>query len=292
VDAVGESSARLVPGETLTLRDLLVGLLTGSGNDAGQAIAVALAGGEPRFVALMNRAARRLGLTRTRFANPHGLDEPGHFSTARDLVRLGRAAYARPVIREITAERTGTIPGPFGRGLREFESENDLLDIEPEADGIKTGQTSGAGYALVTHARRPGNGGEVFAAIIGAPSRDARAVEARRLLRYGLAQFSRATLIGRDRVVARVGVRRRPGVAVELTVRRPLTASLRLGRPLSETLTAPSQLVAPLRAGQVVGSVVVREGRRVVGRRDVVVARDVAAPSLLERLRAGWGNLT
>jgi D-alanyl-D-alanine carboxypeptidase (penicillin-binding protein 5/6) len=289
--AVGESSAGLVPGEELTVRDLLTGLMVGSGNDAAVALADHVAGSQAAFADLMNQEAARLGMTRTRFQNPHGLDAPGHYSTVRDMVRMGRALMRYPFAREVVASRTATIPGPGGAGVRSLESRNALLELLPEADGIKTGNTSGAGYALVAHADRPATGADLYAAIIGSPSEADRAADAAALLRWGLAQYARPTLLARGAAVVRAEVRDRPGVEVTLRVARPLAAPIRLGEPIRQTVVAPAEVVAPVRAGQRLGQVVVRQGGRVLGRRDLVAASDVGAPTFTDRLRTGWGNL-
>mgnify|MGYP002397731237 FL=1 len=288
--AVGESSADLVPGEQLTVRDLLAGLLVGSGNDAAVTLAEHVGGSQAAFVDMMNARARSLGLTRTHYANPHGLDAPGHYSTVRDMVRLGRALMRYPLVRDLVDRRTVELPGAFGGPTRTLESENTLLDLMPEADGIKTGHTSGAGYALVAHASRPRVGVDLYAAVIGSPSEDERAADMDRLLTWGLDQYARPTVIPTAQVTTAT-VRDRPGVRVPLRVARPLVATVRLGRPLSQTIVAPGEVIGPVRAGQRVGRIVVRQDGRVVGARDLVAARAVSGPSVADRLRTGIDNL-
>jgi D-alanyl-D-alanine carboxypeptidase len=85
---------------------------------------------------MMNRTAQRLGLTQTRFSNPHGLDGADHHSSAADMVALARVAMRNRVFRAIVSSRRAGIPGPGGVGVRRYESENVRLDIDPEADGI------------------------------------------------------------------------------------------------------------------------------------------------------------
>ena len=109
---VGESSVGLEPGERLTVRDLAIAALVPSANDAATALAAHVGGGSvERFVALMNRKARSLGLTSTHFENPHGLDEAGHVSSARDLTTLLSAALRIPFIRTWSTKSTATIAG-------------------------------------------------------------------------------------------------------------------------------------------------------------------------------------
>ncbi|MGD9570264.1 MAG: D-alanyl-D-alanine carboxypeptidase family protein [Thermoleophilia bacterium] len=290
---VGESSGSLVAGETLTVRDLLTALLVASGNDAALTLAVGVAGSEEGFVELMNQRAEALGLEHTRFANPHGLDAPGHHASVRDLVTIAQEAMKDPVFREIVAQRQASIPGPGGRGTRTYESENLLLDLDPEADGVKTGMTDDAGFSLVAHSRREGLGGvALYAAIIGSPSSDRRALDADALLTYGFRQYGRATLIGRDEVVGRVPVDDKPGTEIPYRAERPLVAALRLdGAPVTETIEAPVELSGPVTAGQEVGTITVRQGDRVLGRRALIATSGASAPSVWDRFRAGIGSL-
>ena len=110
--AVGESTINLVPGERVTLRDLIRAALIQSANDAANAIAAFVGRGSvARFVELMNARARQLGMSDTHFANPDGLDAPGHYSSAADVTKLGRVAMNKPFIREtvrlVQAEAAG-----------------------------------------------------------------------------------------------------------------------------------------------------------------------------------------
>jgi serine-type D-Ala-D-Ala carboxypeptidase (penicillin-binding protein 5/6) len=289
--AIGGSSGRLVAGERLSVRDLLTALLVASGNDAATTLAVGVAGSQEAFVARMNRRARELGLTSTSFANPHGLDAQGHRSSVRDLVTLSRVARRNPVFREAVSLRRASIPGPGGVGVREYVSENVLLDMDPDVDGVKTGMTDGAGYALVAHARRRPTSPEIYVALIGATNEAARARDGLRLLDYGRAQYAPATLIAEGTVFGRVPVDDRPGRSVPYRVAAPLVAPLRLGEPVTETVTALSEIEAPVAEGQVVGSVTVRQGDRVLGRRDLVATESAGEPSAWDRVRAGFESL-
>ncbi len=289
--AIEGSSGDLVTGESLSVRDLLTALLVPSGNDAAVALAQGVAGSQAAFVSLMNQEAARLGLTQTRYANPHGLDAPGHHSSVRDMVRLGAAAMRDPVFRGIVSQRRARIPGPGGAGTRFYESENALLDIDPDADGIKTGMTDGAGYALSAHARRARLGVELHAAIIGSPSSEARARDAKRLLDWGFSQYQSVTLVRSGAVLGRVPVDGRPGVEVPYRAASALDAPIRLGQAISQTTVAAAEVSGPVAAGQVLGTVTLRQGSHVLGRRDLVAARAAEGPSLWDHVRTGVGGL-
>lgn len=290
-EAIGGSTGFLRAGETLTVRDLLTALLVPSGNDAAIALAQGVGGSQEAFVALMNERAAAIGLTGTRYANPHGLDEPGHHSTVRDMVRLGIVAMRDPVLRGIVGSRTARIPGPFGEGTRFYESENALLDIDPDADGIKTGMTDGAGYSLMARARRPGLGVTLQAALIGSPSSESRARDAKRLLDWGFSNYAKATVSDGATELGRVPVDGRPGVEVPYRAAAPLNAPVRLGAPITQTLVAPVEVRGPVEAGQVIGTVTLRQGDHVLGRRDLVATRAEDGPGLWDHVRSGVGNL-
>ena len=120
--AVGGSTAQLREGEEISVRDLLTGLLVASGNDAAVTLADGVAGSQAAFVDMMNARAKELGLRHTHYANPHGLDEPGHYSTVRDLVTLARVAMENPEFREklsgMGAIPVGGSPEEFGDILK------------------------------------------------------------------------------------------------------------------------------------------------------------------------------
>lgn len=287
---IGGTSAGLVPGERLPVGDLLTGLLVASGNDAAVTLAAHVGGSQDGFVELMNDRARRLGLAHTAYANPHGLDAPGHHTSVSDLVSLARVAMRRPAFRRIVAQATATIPGPGGAGTRYLASRNTLLELDPSVDGIKTGTTDDAGHAIVAHARR--DGVDLYAALIGAPSEDARALSAAALFDWGFAQYARPTLVPEGRVVGHAEVRGRPGVRVPLVVARVLRAPIRLGRGLTETVVVPAEVTAPVREGQVLGRLTIRQGGRPVGTRRIVAGASAGTPGLWDHVRAGWRGLT
>jgi len=284
---VGGSTAQLKVGESIRVRDLITGLVVASGNDAAVTLALHVAGSQEAFVALMNRRARELGLEATSFTNPHGLDDEGHHASVADLVTLARAAMANDFFRATVALSRATIPGPGGAGTRELVSHNDLLEAYPPVDGVKTGNTLGAGYAVVAHARRDDLGVALYLAMIGSQSEDARARDAVALLEWGFAQYARPALVEEGQVLGRAQVRGR-GVKVPYGTSEALRAPILLGGdPITETLVAPLELAAPVRRGQIVGEVVLRQGERVLGRRPLVALDGADGPGILDRLRSG-----
>lgn len=138
----------LKPGEQYTRRDLLKALMVKSGNDVGRALARDIGGSQEGFAELMNRKARSIGMARSHFANPHGLPDPGQYSTARDIAIAARNAYRNPLLRAYGSTRSYTFRYSSGR-TRVLENTNKLLKRLPYCDGLKTGTTNAAGRCLV-----------------------------------------------------------------------------------------------------------------------------------------------
>jgi D-alanyl-D-alanine carboxypeptidase (penicillin-binding protein 5/6) len=255
-----ESQIHLRRGERMTVRDLLTGLLLESANDAAVDLAVGVAGSKQAFVAKMNTRARRLGLRNTHYANPIGLDAPGNYSTARDLSTLARKLMTNRTFARIVDKPRATLRS--GDRVRTIRNRNLLIGRYRFVDGVKTGHTAGAHYVLVGAAH--GNGARIVSAVLGEPSEAARDVDTLALLRWGLDQYRRVTLLRPGRTVARVGVAHYPDLKIRLTTRRSATYTLRRGERLTTRVHVPKELEGPLSAGSRVGSVdVLYLGRRV-----------------------------
>jgi serine-type D-Ala-D-Ala carboxypeptidase (penicillin-binding protein 5/6) len=277
--AVGESTIDLRPGERLTIRELVEAALIQSANDAAVALADAVGhGSEARFVAMMNAKARTLGLTDTHFVNPDGLDTAGHYSSARDVTRLARAAMRVPFVRRTVRQTTATISG--GRRLSTW---NDLLYTFPHLLGVKTGHTSGAGWSEVAAAA--GRGVTIYAALLGEPTRSQRNEDLTALLAWGLSRYRVAAVVrtGRTYTTAAVPYGRRP---LGLVATRPLLRVVRVDRPLVEEVTAPTAVRLPIVRGQRLGEVRVFAGDRLLATAPLVAARSIPRPGLTGRV--GW----
>jgi D-alanyl-D-alanine carboxypeptidase (penicillin-binding protein 5/6) len=274
---VGESTINLRAGERITVRDLVEAALIQSANDAADALADYVGhGSTARFVAMMNAKARELGLTRTRFTRPDGLDAPGHVSTARDVTRLAEAAMSLRAVRSIVRRRTDTISG--GRVLHTW---NDLLGLFPGLVGVKTGHTARAGWCEVGAVRRYGM--TLYVTVLGSPTRSQRNADLAALLRWGLSRFRPVWLVQPGRVYLRaaVGYGR---AAVPLVAARGVSRTVRIDRPLVERVVAPATLALPVRRGARVGEVRVYSGRRIETRVPLVAGRSVARPGVAGRV--------
>jgi D-alanyl-D-alanine carboxypeptidase len=214
---VGEESLRLRQGERLTVRQLLLGLLVKSANDAGVALAEAVDGSEAAFVRRMNRRAAELRLTTTHYVTPYGLDRPGHQTSARDLARLWETAMRRSDFRALVATRQARLPGVPTR-LRRFVNTNQLLGPYRWTVGGKTGYTNLAGRCLVASASRGGR--RLVAVALGSPNAfdDVRA-----LFEYGFSRFVRVRLATEGQAVSQG-----PARSAALRVKADVDAMVRL----------------------------------------------------------------
>ena len=153
--AIGQT-IELQKGETLTVGDMLKGLLIHSGNDAALAIADNYPGGYAAFVAAMNAKAKSLHLDHTVYKNPSGVEQYGHVTTPRDLATLASIAMSDPVIVDIVSTKFTIVSDITGKYSHPLESTNELLGIIPGLKGLKSGWTTRAGEFLVSYVERDG----------------------------------------------------------------------------------------------------------------------------------------
>ncbi len=148
--AIEGSSMYAVPNESYSVRELLYGMMLSSGNDAAAALACTVGGGEAAFAQLMNEKAAELGLENTSFRNPHGLDEEGHYSTARDMARLTAYCMENESFKSIVSANCAVVKDVT------YYNHNRLLREYDGCIGVKTGYTIAAGRTLVSCAERSG----------------------------------------------------------------------------------------------------------------------------------------
>jgi len=274
--SIGESTINLRPGERVTLRDLIRAALVQSANDAATAIAAFVGRGSiGRFVELMNTRARELGLTDTHFANPDGLDAPGHVSSARDVTKLARVAMRDPFIRETVRLVDATAAG------RRLHTWNDLLSTFPNLFGVKTGHTDGAGWSQVAAAR--GGGVTVYATLLGGETREGRNTDLSELLVWGLTRYRTVWAIAGGRTYGTVRTAYgKPSVGA--VAARPVLRIVHVERPLVERVVLAMEAELPVRKGQRLGEVQVLDRGRVIARSALVAADTIERPGRLGRI--------
>ena len=266
------SSMYLREGEVLTLEALLYGLLLASGNDAALAVAGACAGDVDTFVAWMNQWAADLGMEDTHFANPNGLNDENHYSTAADMALLARVVMDHEVLAEMVATKSITI------GERTLVNHNKLLWRYEGCIGMKTGYTDLAGRTLVSCAQR----GEQRLIAVTLHDPDDWADHAA-LFDYGFETYPSFPL-------ARAGkqVRTLP-VTGSLNRFVPVETDRDVSYPLLETeqvraeVVLPEQVQAPVEAGQIAGRMTFYLGEKVIGETYLVYSQGVADDTAQQR---------
>jgi D-alanyl-D-alanine carboxypeptidase (penicillin-binding protein 5/6) len=271
---VGESTADLRTGEQLPVSTLLRAMLIASANDAAEALALHVGDGSlDRFVGLMNEKARDLGLRNTTFRNPHGLDEAGHLSSAKDATLLIRYALGIPFIRDALDRTSIELPGG-----RELETTDDLLGDWAPLVGGKTGHTADAGWSEAAAATA--RGATVYGAVLATRGRDERNAALEELLSYGLDRYRSVAVIDPSRVYAEAETGYgRP--SVELVAPRMQVRPVHERKTLVERVFAPVAVDLPVRRGARLGRVEVYDGTRLVVASSLVAAASVSEPGLL-----------
>jgi D-alanyl-D-alanine carboxypeptidase (penicillin-binding protein 5/6) len=268
----------------VSVDDLIRGMVVHSGNDACIALAEAVAGNEEVFVQMMNREAARLGMKDTSFRNASGLPDPQHYSTAHDL-----ALVAAALIRDF--------PDFYGQYYAQKEyrynnitqpNRNRLLWLDPTVDGMKTGHTEAAGYCLVASSKR----GErrMLSVLLGSTSEAARAQESQKLLNWGFQFFDSVKLHGANDAVRSLEVWKGAAPSVKAGFRSDLVVTVPKGESdkLKAELLSQQPLVAPVAAGQNVGTLRVTHDGKLIGEYPVVALEAVPAAGLLGR---AWDTL-
>ena len=265
--------------QTAPLRDMEKGMAVQSGNDAAIALAEHVAGSQEAFAELMNNYAAKIGMKNSHFVNAHGLSAPEHYSTAHDLALLGSAfirdfpeAYAFNSIKEFTVN-----------GITQ-PNRNRLLWRDPSVDGIKTGHHSGAGYCLMSSAKRDEQ--RLVAVVMGSDSEKQRAEDSLALLNWGFRFYETHKLYEPGKPVAQLKVWKGKADQVQLGVAQPLLVSVPRGRyaELKPAMEVPKSLVAPIEAGQAIGTVKVSLDGEVVAQAPLVAIGAVEEAGFFKRL--------
>lgn len=279
-EAVGVegSSMYLKEGEVLTVQELLYGMMLSSGNDAAVALAIYCGGTVEGFAEMMNDKARALHLKNTHFTNPHGLDSPDHYSTARDLAALASYAMDNPIFYKTVSAKTVTV------GERYLRNHNKLLWSLSGADGVKTGYTRAAGRILVSSATREGR--RLVAVTIHAPDdwQDHTA-----LLEDGFSRFSMKTLLTEGECVGRIPVLGGEGATVELCCASDFAYAIAEEETIRVVLPKPGFAYAPVTRGGDAGTGYVTLNGTVVGKIPLVYGETVERKQ--EENRSFWERL-
>ncbi|MBM3602208.1 MAG: D-alanyl-D-alanine carboxypeptidase [Alphaproteobacteria bacterium] len=238
--------------EQISVRQLLQGIITQSGNDACITLAEGVAGSEEGYVTLMNEAASDMGLKHSHFTNTTGLPDPRHYTTARDLsIIAGHILKEFPDFYPMYSVRS------FTHNNITQPNRNPLLGNFAGADGLKTGHTDAAGYGLVGSAVRDGR--RLLMVVNGLPSLTARAEDSARLLDWGFREFASTAVVKKDAVVTEADVWLGNPARVKLVAGADLVLTIprAQARGIKAKAVFNSPIANGLKAGTQVGTIVV-----------------------------------
>ncbi len=272
------------PNKPVTVDELLHGMIIQSGNDASIALAEGIASTEQLFAGMMNKEAQRLGMKNTHFMNATGLPDAQHYTTAADLSILASA-----LIRDF--------PEDYKRlySVKEYTynkitqpNRNRLLWLDPNVDGMKTGHTDSAGYCLISSAKRDNT--RRISVVLGAPSDAARATESQKLLNYGFQFFDSTLVYKRGQSINQLRVWKGSENQVASTVANDLYLTLPKGEyaNVKAVISSTQPLIAPIKKGQVIGSVKFMLNGKTIEQYPILAAKAVDTAGILGR---AWDSI-
>lgn len=271
------------PNKDVTVDELIRGMIVQSGNDACIALAEIVAGSEEAFVQLMNQEAQRLGMKDTHFMNTTGLPHPDHYTSVHDLTLLAAAIirdfpefYPLYSLKEYTYNN---ITQP---------NRNRLLWLDPHVDGMKTGWTKTAGYCLITSAKRDKR--RLISVIMGTKSAGERSKESQRLLNYGFQFYDTVHLYKKGEVLTSIELWKGSQDEFKAGFDADVYFSIPKGQAdnLKATMEYKQPLIAPVSAGQEVGSVKFTLNDQLVEIYPLVALEEVGEGNFVER---AWDSL-
>ena len=274
-----ESRMFIEVGKPISVEALINGIVIQSGNDASVALSQHVAGSQDAFAGMMNKHAKRIGMTGSQYKNATGLPAEGHYTTAYDIALLSSALiHDFPEGYELYKKKEYTF-----NNIRQF-NRNRLLWRDPTVDGIKTGHTEAAGYCLAASAIRDGR--RLIAVVMGTDGEEARAQASMSLLNYGFRFFETATLYTANSKIQSLPLYKGSSEEVEIAVASDLAVSIPRGSRsrLNVQAEVKQPLIAPLRRGQVVGTVKVTLNDKQLTSQPLVVLQDVTEGSIFRRV--------
>lgn len=295
------SSMYLYSGQTLSLRELLEGLMLRSGNDAAVAIAEHIAGSVDEFARLMNEKAIAIGARESHFVNPHGLSAVNHYSSAHDLAVLARYALKNPIFSEVVRTKETSIDWHDRKGKEQeklIRNTNKLLWMFADADGIKTGTTNEAGPCLVASATRDGQ--KLISVVLHDRERWS---DSMRLLQYGFQHFSFIEYGSENQILGSLPVSDGMQAEVSIKLAAPAAIAVKMTDASATTteVSLPEIIKAPVFQGQKVGEVIFYTHDKAVKIVDIIADREVEEKTVSRiiinqlttfyQLLANWGIL-
>lgn len=244
---IGGSKFNIKEGQQITLKNLLYGLLLCSGNDAAIAIAEHIGGNVENFVNMMNIKAYEIGAKNTHFANPHGLDNPEHYTTAKDLALITKYALENPVFCEIVGTiEIEIVDGDF---KKKINNTNRLLRILDYVNGVKTGYTGKAGKCLVASAKLDNL--NIISVVLNSQDHFAETIK---LLNYGIKNYHPLELLKDNNVYTNIRVKNGIFDSVDLIPANKIVALIRKDENVEIKSQLPQEITAPVKKDEEIGT--------------------------------------
>ena len=280
--SMGGSQILLETGEKMSVRDLFKGVAIASGNDAVVALAETVAGSVNNFVGMMNKRAKELGLTNTNFKNPHGLDDANHYSSSRDMSIIAKELVKHEEVLEYTKIYEDYLREDTDRKIW-LVNTNRLVRFYDGVDGLKTGYTEEAGYCMTATAEKDGM--RIIAVVMGEETSKIRNQEVSEMLDYAFAQYKVINMIKNKNTLGEYRVENGKDEYVLVIPKEEATMVKKKSEKDGE-LTYDIKLKtlkAPLKVGDDVGTLTIKEDGKNVKTVKLTVSKDVE--------RANFGNL-
>ena len=267
----GGSTMFLEAGEELSVNDMLKGIAVASANDGSVAMAEHLSGSETAFVDKMNEKAKSLGMTNTNFINTNGLDEDGHYSSARDVSIMSKELLKHKKITDYTSIWTDELRG----GKFQLANTNKLIRFYNGANGLKTGSTSEALCCLSASAKRDDM--QLIAVVLGAPTSEKRFNSARELLNFGFANYKLDKLVTQNEFIADADVvngTKKTVRAIAKSNKVKLTEKSNI-KEIQKNILLDSEIEAPIKKGETVGVLEFLSEGTIIDKVEIVASEDI-----------------
>jgi len=281
--SMGGSQIWFKVGEELTVDEALKCICVVSANDVCIAMAELIGGNEENFVKMMNDKARKLGMTGTNFVNAHGIDDPNHYTTARDIAIMSKELMVNhPDITKYTTIWMDSIRG----GTFELSNTNKLIKYYDGATGLKTGYTSTAMYNLSATATK--NDMSLVAVVLTAPSSNIRNEEAKQLLNYGFTNYETQKLGNKGDVIDKISVNKCLEKQIEVVLEKDISLLNEKGsnNEYNKKVIINKNIKAPLKQGNKVGQIVYTDiDGNEVGKTNIIVKNDIKKSGVLDYIK-------
>lgn len=276
---MGGSQLFLQPNQTAKVEDLLKGIAVASGNDAVVAMAEKIAGSEEKFVDMMNKKAKELGLKNTQFKNPHGLDEEGHYTSAHDMAIMAKELIKHKNILNYTSIYEEYLTKSDGTKLWMVNT-NKLVKFYKGVDGLKTGFTQTAGYCLTATAMK--NNTRLISVVMGEDTSANRSTDTVNLLNYGFNSYKVNTIIKKEKNIAKVKVNKGKEDKVYIRTKENVNELLNVNEKAKKYILVPEvkNITAPVKVREKVGILKIKYQNKVVKEVDLTVSKNIKKANL------------